>query len=163
MTRTPPPVINGARVLAYARLDGGRLPAVADMVFIANKPLGRVSNLVVTETPGILGGKSSGVLLLYCNQRWSPRGAAGYKSVTLAKRRAERLFPGSSARWVTSKVTKARAERYLKKLWAGHECSFCGRGPDQVHQLVASKRARICDLCIIECSSIVSLSKRAGA
>jgi hypothetical protein len=153
--RKPPPVLNGARVLAYATLGASRLPSSDGMMFVGNKPLGRISTLVITEKPSVPGRAGRGVLLLYCSRAWSPRGVAGHTSVNGAKRRAEAMFSGSSAQWVPSRVTKAEAERYLNTVWAGQECSFCGTRPDQVQQMVAAKRARICDRCISECSAIV--------
>src|SRR5260221_2125675 len=144
----PPPVVNGGRVLAYATLGAPRLPSLEGTMFVGNKPLGRVSSLVITDAPNVPGRRGGGVLLLYCTRGWSMRGVAAFTSVGHAKRRAERMFPG--ARWSLSRVTKTRAERYLKTLWAGQECSFCGKRPDQVEKMVAAKRARICDGCISE-------------
>jgi ClpX C4-type zinc finger protein len=154
----PPPVLNGARVLAYANLGHPRHPVAKGTVFVGNKPLGRVSSLVITETPSVPGRPGRGVLLVYCTKAWSLRGVAGFSSVAGAKHRAERMFPDASTRWVPSGVTKAHAERYLKRVWAGQECSFCGRRPDQIQQMVAAKRVRICDRCISESSAIVNRS-----
>ena len=162
---TPPPVLNGGRVLAYASLGSRRRPSAEGLMFVENKPLGPVSALAITETPSLPGKRRGhGVLLLYCTRRWSLRGVAGYKSLALARRRAEIMFPGSSARWVSSRVTKAGAERYLDKVWAGLECSFCGRRPDQVERVVAGKQARICDQCVLAATAIVrSNGSRRGA
>jgi hypothetical protein len=150
---SPPPVLNGGRVLAYARLGAPRLPSLEGTMFVGNKPLGRTSSLVITDAPNVPGRRAGGVLLLYCTRAWSLRGVAAFTSVAHAKRRAERMFPG--ARWSGSRVTKARAERYLKTLWAGQECSFCGSRPDQVEKMVAARRARICDGCITEYSVMI--------
>ncbi len=154
----PPPILNGARVLAYASMGQGRRPSADGLMFVGNKPLARVSRLVITEAPGVSGRPGPGVLLLCCTQAWSLIGVAGHSSVAHAKRRAETMFPGSSTRWVPSKVTKTQAEKYLKKVWAGQECSFCGKRPDQIRQMVAGKGVRICDRCISEYSAIMRRS-----
>jgi ATP-dependent Clp protease ATP-binding subunit ClpX len=34
-------------------------------------------------------------------------------------------------------------------------CSFCGKGPHDVQQMVESENARICDACIRECHELI--------
>ncbi len=133
-------------------------------MFVGNQPLGRVSNLAITEAPSVPGRPGRGVLLLYCTKAWSVKGVAEHDSLAQAKRRAARMFPVSATRWVPSKVTKVQAETFLRKVWAGQECSFCGRRPYQIEQMVARHRVRICDRCISEYSAIVhNLESERGA
>ena len=153
----PPPVLNGGRVLAYVIFEAPRAPAPEGMTFVGNKPLGRVSSLAIIDMPRRSGRQAVEVLLLYCTRAWFVRGVAGFKSVALAKRRGLRMFPG--AQWSPSRVTKVAAEQYLKTLWAGEECSFCGRRPDQVERMIAARRARICHGCVSEFSAIMGPSK----
>lgn len=95
------------------------------------------------------------VLLLHCRRNWSIVGMAGYPNVPEAKRRAERIYPGISAKWVPTGVTKRRASAFLKRVWKGQECSFCGRLPPACQQMVGSKKARICNICVEELTNLM--------
>jgi len=48
-------------------------------------------------------------------------------------------------------------ESYLRQLWKGQECSFCGRRPDQIEKMVArGRRVRICDVCVREIGEMMN-------
>jgi hypothetical protein len=80
-----------------------------------------------------------------------------------ARHSAERHYPGVSRRWRRVRVTDDQAERYLRKIWKGLECSFCGRRPDQnVEKIIAKGRLRICDICIREIGELMGLMDAAG-
>jgi hypothetical protein len=162
--RTPPAVLNGGRLLAYAVLKRGTRNAMPGRILVGGRPLLRVSALAITDAPPIGKAPKSRVLLLFCSDTWFPKALEGFHSVAAAKGQAERMYPGSSALWVASKVTKDQAERYLRKVWAGQECTFCNRRPDQVQQMIVGKSGRICDKCIAECNTILRQSgSRGGA
>ena len=140
----PPPVLLGARVFAYALLDRSVAYSGHSSLFVDGKEVGRVPRLVICKAD------DGETLLLHCNRVWSVIGVAGYPSVVAAKQRAERIYRGVKNRWVRVNVTKVQAERYLRRLWAGKECSFCGRRPDQLEWMISRRRARICDRCVTE-------------
>ena len=89
-------------------------------------------------------------MLLHCGRNWNVRAIAAYPSVKLAKQRAERIYPGVSAQWKKSGVSKAQAKAYLARAWKGMECSFCSRTPDEVQALISKGSARVCDVCVRE-------------
>jgi hypothetical protein len=146
-----PPAICSKRVLHYAVLDetvgfnsGHRL------VFVDGKELGKVPCLAICQEKN-----TSKFLIYYCDGDWDPVGASEYDTVEAAKRRAERIYPGSSAKWVEAHFTEEEVTRYLDEVWADLRCSFCGKRPDQgIESIVEAKdgNGRICDKCIAEFS-----------
>jgi hypothetical protein len=52
---------------------------------------------------------------LLLDSDWSPIGIAGSDSVEAAKRRAERIYPGSSTCWVEAHFTDEDVKRYLEE------------------------------------------------
>jgi ClpX C4-type zinc finger protein len=147
----PPPAICSERVLHYAVLDetvgfnsGHRL------VFIDGKELGKVPCLAICHET-----KTSKFLIYYCDSDWDPVGASEYDTVEAAKRRAERIYPGSSAKWVETHFTEEDITRYLDEIWADSRCSFCGKRPDRgIESIIQApgNNARICDKCVAEFS-----------
>ena len=144
-TTKPPPVLASARVLEYAILDGSVGFSGKSRVFVERRELGRVPRLAIGET--LEGGE---VLLLYCDEDWSVLAAAGYRSPTHAKARAERTYPGVSRLWADAGVSRDAALAYAEEESRDFKCSFCGRRPDQVRNLLAQGAARICNLCVAE-------------
>jgi len=147
----PPPALGSERVVHYAVMDesvgfnsGHRL------MFIGGKELGKVPCLAICEEK-----KNSKFWMHYCDDDWGSIGVSGHDSVVAAKRRAELIYPGSSAKWVEAHFTDEDVERYLDEIWADSRCSFCGKRPDQgIESIVEAKdgNARICDKCIAEFS-----------
>ena len=59
------------------------------------KRLGWVPGLVIARNQY----DTSDILLFFCNAEWEVLAAAGYSTVESAKLRAEKEYPGISARW----------------------------------------------------------------
>lgn len=142
---SPPPVLDCARVIEYAVLNESVGYSGRTLLFVGGKELGQVPCLAICEEK-----KSPGVMLFHCNHEWTVLGCSAHGSVTEAKDRAERIYPGLSACWVNAQVTEEQAERYLDELFADERCSFCGKRADQVEQLIQRDQARICNHCIDE-------------
>lgn len=147
----PPAILFGGRVLEYAVLDQRAAYSGHSYLFVDGKELGPVPRLAICQSA------QGEVLLAHCDGDWVGLGVAGgYGSVAQAKKRAERIYPGVSACWVAAQTTEAEAEKYLEELWAGQKCSFCGKRPDQVDQMIEGGKTqavgtvRICDSCITE-------------
>jgi hypothetical protein len=94
----PPPAItcNDRVLLHYAVLDESvGYTAGHGLFFVDGKEIGRVPCLAICQDKD-----SENFTLYYCDADWSLLGvAADYESVDAAKRRAERIYPGSLARW----------------------------------------------------------------
>ena len=141
----PPPALANARVLEYAVLGHSVSYSGHSSLFVDGKELGPVPCLAICET-----FNETGVLLLYCDRDWTVLGVAGYASLREAKKHAERTYPGVSAHWAETHVTEAEAKRYLEGRPENLRCSFCGKGPDEVNQLIEKRGLGICDSCIVE-------------
>jgi ClpX C4-type zinc finger len=125
-------------------------------LFVDGKALGAVPCLAIADD------RDSGVLLLHCGRVWNVRGIAGYNTLADAKRAAERSYPGISKAWMRTGISKARAEAYQRRVWKGQECSFCGRRPDQIEQMIAKRTVRICDICVREIGETMSTGRQSS-
>lgn len=97
--KIPPRTItlNDAVLLCYAVLDESVGYTVGHgLFFVDGKEIGRVPRLAICKD------KDSGLFTLYhCDEDWNLLGVAtNYQTVDAAKRRAERIYPGSPTRWI---------------------------------------------------------------
>jgi hypothetical protein len=145
LTTQPPPVLASARVLQYAILDGSVGFSGKSRVFVESCELGREPRLVIAE-----GLEAADVVLLYCDDEWSVLTAAGMRSTADARARAERTYPGVSRLWVDAGVSRAQALAYAEKASRDFKCSFCGRRPDQVRNLLAQGELKFTKPGIVE-------------
>jgi hypothetical protein len=139
----PPPVLASCRVVQYVIRDNTVRFKGPTSLYHGEKPVRGVPCLAIA-----LDDEHREVLLLHCRRTWSIVGMAGYHTIREAKRRAERNYPGISKKWVPTGVTKRQAAAFLKRVWKGEECSFCGRWPLDVQRMVVAKNARICNICV---------------
>ena len=141
----PPPVLCGARVLAYALADDTVTYVERNLNFVGGRLLGRVPRLVICQDLG-----DSEIMIIHCDDTWDLRGIfGGFNSVEEAKCRTERSYRGLLEKWVDTSVTEDEARAYLKRVYEGEECSFCGRLPIDTEQILGDS-VRICDKCIDE-------------
>lgn len=73
-------------------------------------------------------------LLVHCDLRWNPLGAASYKSLSEPKKKAGRIYRGRSAHCIciTTGITGAKAKHGLQEHNRCLRYSFCGKGPEEV-------------------------------
>jgi hypothetical protein len=114
--------------------------------FAGEKEIGRVPRLAICQDK-----TSPAFMVHYCDGDWSVRGIASYETVA-AKRRAERIYPGSSACWVAAHFTEEDAKRYLDEKFTDSRCSFCGKRPYETlpSTFEGEGNARICSDCVRE-------------
>ncbi|HYK65680.1 MAG TPA: hypothetical protein VEY94_12095 [Patescibacteria group bacterium] len=143
----PPPAIGSERILHYAVLDESvAFNTDHRLMFIDGKAIGKVPYLAICAEE-----KTSKFLIYYCDGDWGPIGVSAHDSVVAAKKRAELIYPGSSAKWIVANFTEEDVARYLDGIWADSRCSFCGKGGDQgIDSIVEAENnnARICNKCI---------------
>jgi hypothetical protein len=145
---TPPPVILNGHVLEYAVLPASIRYSGAGLHFVGRKQLkelGRVPCLAIEREL-----RTGAITLLYCRRDWSLVATHEADAIPEAKRRAERMYPGSSRYWKSSGVTEAQAADYLAHRWDGFECSFCRRTPQEFDSLFENGVSRICNRCVEE-------------
>jgi ClpX C4-type zinc finger len=134
--------LDGARLLVYAVLDKTVVHSGKSTLYVDGKPIGAVPGLAVAQQD------AGTILLLFCDQHWSPLGVVECPSMPEAKNRAEREYSGLSAKWVNANVSEQEAARYVERQNNAQLCSFCGEPPEAVQQLFAASTARICDGCV---------------
>ena len=155
---TPPPIIcvNDRVLLQYAVLtDSVGFNAGHGLLFVGRNEISRVPYLAICRDK-----ESKQVTLYFCDSDWAPIGIVPSESIEAAKRKAERIYPGSSACWLEAHITEEDANRFVEETWAAQRCSFCGKLPDdRLSIFEGSGNARICDKCIQQFSSQLGTSK----
>jgi ClpX C4-type zinc finger len=144
----PPTTLANARVLEYAVLGGDVTYSGHSSLFVDGKELGPVPCLAICQS-----FDKNDILLLQCDRDWSILGVAVQSSVAQAKKRAERIYPGVSAHWVKAEATESSAIPrtaipHTKEPVDDLRCSFCGKRPNEVNQMIEKGRTRICDSCV---------------
>jgi hypothetical protein len=134
----PPLVIGGTRVLEYASIRPPVVFSGRTNHFVNGVELGAVPRLVISQS---LRGNE--IQLNYCDESWDVLGCLSVASVTEAKQRAERNYPGVSRAWRKYRTSRRRALAYERKQWKGHVCSFCGRIPPEFNSWVLNGKATI--------------------
>jgi len=120
------------------------------LLFVDGKELGPVPCLAICENK-----KLAEVLLFHRDSEWNTLGCSAHPSVAEAKARAEGIYAGISTRWVEAGVSEQTAEACLNEQFGNERCSFCGKRPDEVDQMILKEdqrkhEVRICDRCINE-------------
>ncbi len=142
----PPPVLASARVVEYAVLGHSVRYSGHSSLFVEGKELGPVPRLAICQPFG-----EAQFFLFHCDEDWEVLGGEPYESVTEAKGRAERIYPGVSACWIDRQITEAEAKDYVEQEFGHERCRFCGRWPLDVQQMVVHERGGpICNFCIDE-------------
>lgn len=141
----PPPIVGGARLLAYASADDTIIYTNKSLLYVDGKLLGYVPNLAICESL-----EDAEILLQFCDEHWDPLGVAAFATVDEARGRAESEYHGITNKWIDARVSKEAAKRYLDELYKDVRCSFCGRTPPQTRSIFASSTARICDQCVTD-------------
>jgi len=149
---SPPPVLDCARVLAYAITDASVNYIERQTLYVGGKLLGRVPRLAICQNIG-----EDEMLVFHCDNNWNVLGAAGgHRSAENAKAQVERAYAGIASKWVDTNVSVDQANAYLREHSGDDVCSFCGRMPHEVEKLIQESTGRICDMCIRKFSSILT-------
>lgn len=145
----PPPIIcvNDRVLLEYAILDESvGFREGHHILWVGTKEVGRVPCLAISQDK-----ESPQVTFYCCDIEWNPVAIAAMNSVEEAKNKAERIYPGSSTRWIQAHFTDADVLRYLDEAFADLRCSFCGRGgvdKPAIAIFEGSGSVRICGECV---------------
>ena len=144
----PPPVLNSARVLAYAVIDESVQWTGRQRLYLGDKEVGPVPCLALCQN---IGGGTKDILVFHCDNDWEVLGVTGGDTVDLAKAGAERAYRGVTAKWVEINVSVETAEAWMNENCEKITCSFCDRQVDEFTSLVESKASvRICNHCVGE-------------
>jgi ClpX C4-type zinc finger len=141
----PPPVINMARVIAYAFVEGHVRWTGNQRLYVGGALLGAVPRLALCQS---LRGSLNDILLHHCDHEWAVLGTSGAPTLDSAKEQAERAYKGISPQWVHVDISPEAAEGYLRKFSPGAICAFCNRLQCEVDGLVEGEHASICYRCI---------------
>jgi hypothetical protein len=149
-TLYPPPVIDSARVLAYAHVNEDISFTGTIHLHAFGKWVGRVENLAICRNYY----DPQDILLLFCDSEWNSEGCIPFNDMDEAKLKAENGYPGITALWSYSPYNDAAVADFLREEygvdpnseWWIHLCSFCKNEVEG--QCVTEGTARICFSCI---------------
>jgi hypothetical protein len=139
----PPPVLNSARVIAYAYVDDIEYHKWGAL-YVGDRLLEHVPRLAICLNLA----ENMGPLLFHCDEGWKVLGVSGGDSVEAVKERAERNYPGVNSRWVEHNTSKEEGLRYYDAESGGQRCSFCGRRPFETTGWIEGETAVICRGCV---------------
>lgn len=145
----PPPVIDSARIVAYAHVPADIPFNDTSPLFVDGEPLGRVPALAI----GIGLGDDADVLLCFCNTDWACIGASGAASIEAAQAFAERSYPGLAEHWKLTGTTREDALDYYDQKSDAQACSFCRRRRFEMPAAVVvtgPSGAAICSRCVAQ-------------
>ena len=153
MSDAPPPVLDMARVIAYAIVDESVHWTGKQKLFVGDKELGPVPKLALCQN---VNGDMTDILIFHCNDDWKVIGISGGKKLDNAKISAERAYRGITAKWISANVTEEEARAWIKENYPEMSCSFCERLACNLQQLIESKSGvRVCNYCIDELYALI--------
>jgi hypothetical protein len=153
----PPPVLDCARVIAYAVVDPSIKYVERNTLYVGEplKLLGPVPRLAICQNIG-----EAELMVFHCDGEWNVLGAGGgHYSVNEAKTYVERSYPGIGKNWIDTNVSVEDAAAFLKEQFGDLKCSFCGRMFHEVWQYFGNENARICDVCVEKFAAMVKKEK----
>jgi hypothetical protein len=139
----PPPVLDSARVLAYAFVDDIPFRRAGSLI-VNGQLVEHVPRLAICRNLG----EDIGPMLFHCDEEWKSVGTTGAKTVDDAKAAAERNYPGVMSRWVDVETSVEDALKYYDEQTGSLKCSFCGKRPFEVEGMAEGKGVAICKACI---------------
>jgi hypothetical protein len=126
-TLPPPPVIDSARVIAYAFVDD--IPyRRAGALFVGDVLLEKVPCLAICTNLG----EDIGPMLFHCDGEWNCLGTSGEGTVEAVKQLAERNYPGVGTRWIALNTTQDEALHYYDEQPGNFKCAFCSKRPFEI-------------------------------
>jgi hypothetical protein len=94
-------------------------------------------------------GKDIGPLLFHCDDDWNTLGTSGAETIAEIKERAEKNYPGVSARWVDLNTSVDDALKHYDEQIENLKCSFCGKRPFEIEGgWLEGTKAAICRECV---------------
>ena len=149
----PPPVLDMARVIAYAILDSSVEWTGRQRLYAGGNLLGAVPRLALCQNTS---GPLTDILLFHCNDEWEVLGASGGPTLEDAKAMAERAYRGISAKWVHLDTTPEEADRWIREHHKDIVCSFCDRPLEVDNRMFTGKNASICAACVKELHQVMA-------
>lgn len=148
-TPIPPIVLSFPQYVVEYAVVGADVAYVDRRILnVGGEWLGAVPRLAICK---VLGKQE--FFLAHCSDDWDVlclvENAA---TISEVKGEAEKHYPGIGRKWVETEYVETEAQKLYDEARREWLCSFCGRShfDHDVHQLVSSESANICDTCIRE-------------
>ena len=144
---TPPPILDSAKVIAYATFDKSVVRARDDLLYVDGQPLGPMPKLAICVHP-----HESEYYLFHCDADWDVLESSAHDSIETAKRRAEDEYLGLMGSW---QPFHHKDEAEIDRQCLEPSCSFCGKSYLRVEKMVEGKNAWICEACVRTSASLL--------
>lgn len=156
--KSPPPVLDSARLIAFAHNDDEIEYTDCINLFVGEERLGEVPCLAICRNYW----HPHDILLLFCDLDWQSKGVIGFETVDEAKAKADRGYHGISKKWMNCPYSDQEVAEYLRNEynvdpdaeWWKMFCSFCGKENHELDGILASDRAAICRKCAVNVYSL---------
>ena len=161
-TDAPPPALGYSRVIAYAFVDESVTWTGRQILYVDGVLLGAVPRLAICQN---IFGELKDFLLCHCNEQWEELGLTGSPSLEQLKAQTERSYRGITSKWIHTEMPAESVEQWIRAQAAETTCSFCGKLPPEVQDMVLGNKACICNECVaaIHQAMCESASGKAGA
>ncbi len=136
MNSNPPPIIDSAKVIVFARNDADVEYTDKINLHVGTeendfKRIGELPNLAISA-PYSTSGE---YLLMLCNENWQAQGVICFSTIEEAKIKAEKGYKGILSKWQESSYNKDEVSEFLRNEyevdpkfeWWTSICSFCGK------------------------------------
>jgi len=165
-TDAPPPVLDGARVIAYAVVDADVRWTGRQVLYVGDKLLGAVPRLAICQN---VFRDNEYFLLFHCDDDWNVLGVSTGATVEDNMASAERWYEGITPKWIRIDTTREAAEKVLRDRGADSCCSFCGNLELQVDHMFSmtptdsTKAVHICSDCVEKLHKLATSEDAGGS
>lgn len=111
--------MSSARVLFYSLMPRIVGYSRKITILVGGKEVGRPSRLAIGESL-----RKKEFCLFHCDAKWNHLAGGFFNTITDAKKEAEVMYPGVTATWVKTDVSKREAKKIEREYWRGYECSL---------------------------------------
>jgi len=137
-----PALIDSAYVRAYAEIGPDVRFTGRQCIYVGEELAGPATKLAICENG------PNDFLLLLCDEACNSYACAAALTAEELFSSAERWYEGIGKKWAYTNYTAEQDCQNAQKYFAGEECSFCGKLPNEVEHMFASEKASICSSCV---------------
>jgi hypothetical protein len=137
-----PALIDSAYVRAHAEIGPDVRFTGKQCIYVGSELAGPAAKLAICENG------PNDFLLLLCDEEWNSYACAAATTAEELLSSAERWYEGVGKRWAYTNFTPEEDRKNAQEYFAGEECSFCGKLPNEVEHIFVSEKAVICSSCV---------------
>jgi len=141
----PPPVLDMARVIAYAFVDKSVTWTGRQVLYVDGELLGQVPRLALCQN---LSASLTDILLFHCDDEWQVLGSSVGATLEAAMDQAELAYRGISSIWIHTDISVEEADQWIRSNHPDAVCAFCDKLATETDGMFYAGRAAICYSCV---------------